>query len=202
MNKRTLRERLPLVLSITALAVALLGFTGLGEAAGRVVGVALFAKNAGKVNGIKAARTPRPGFLVPLNGDGKFPESVGVAGPRGPEGAQGPQGPQGPAGPPGTNLWAVVNANGTLYKASGAVLSLQKTGTGTYQVAFNRNVDGCASLATVGGHRTGENSWTDVDPGIGTAATFGSVVVVKTLAYNGFAAWQPRDFNFHVAVFC
>jgi hypothetical protein len=101
--------RLPVVLSFTALAIALLGSTSVGHAfSSRVAKRAVFAKNAGAVNHIKASRTPRPGMLVPLGQDGKFPASVGLAGPQGPKGAKGDKGDtgaQGPAGTPGLSGW-------------------------------------------------------------------------------------------------
>lgn len=106
----------------TAIVLALfvlLAWSPLGEAAERTV--ASFAKNAGAVNGIKAARKPTPGRLLPLGKNGRFPSSVvpiargargsdGAPGPPGPQGlrgatgavgAIGPAGPAGPAGPPG-----------------------------------------------------------------------------------------------------
>ena len=73
-----MKQRLPLVLSATALLVALLGFTPLGEAARNAVP---FALNSGAVNGIKASRFAKPGYLVALNRHGKFPASVGQVGP-------------------------------------------------------------------------------------------------------------------------
>jgi hypothetical protein len=76
-------QRLSLVVSTTALAVALLGATPLGDAAGALAtGVVPFAKrsgyatNAGAVRGIKAARVPTAGRLVPLDGNAKIPASV------------------------------------------------------------------------------------------------------------------------------
>jgi len=76
-------SRLPVILSATALVVALLGATPLGEAAGPVAAkVVPFAKragyatNSGAVNGIRAARTPAAGRLVPLDENGKFPEAA------------------------------------------------------------------------------------------------------------------------------
>jgi hypothetical protein len=102
-----LRRRLPLILSTAALLVAVFGATPVGQAAGRLVSVVPFAQKAGyaakagnakTVNGIKAAKKAKPGFLVPLGADGKFPASVGQAGPAGPAGAAGPQGPQGAKG--------------------------------------------------------------------------------------------------------
>jgi hypothetical protein len=71
-----MRTRLPILLSVTALVVAVFGSTPLANAAAKAVKTALFAKNAGKVNGIRAARTPRPGHLVPLGPDAKLPTSV------------------------------------------------------------------------------------------------------------------------------
>lgn len=74
-----MRNRLPLIFSAAAPAVAVLGSTPLGEAARNAVPLALFAKNAGKVNGIPASRIPRAGYLVPLQINGKFPPTVGLA---------------------------------------------------------------------------------------------------------------------------
>jgi hypothetical protein len=78
-------QRLPLAIAITALVVALFGSTPLGEAAGDLAGKIVprakradYATNAGAVNGIKASRRPRPGFLVPLGADGKLPASAVV----------------------------------------------------------------------------------------------------------------------------
>src|SRR5205823_13404777 len=86
--------------------VAVLGFTPLGDAASSVVRVAIFAKNAGKLDGRSPSSTPKPNAIPVLNSHGVLParmiKDISVAvdnvGPRGP---QGPQGPQGPAGPPG-----------------------------------------------------------------------------------------------------
>lgn len=107
----TLHKRLPVVLAATALAVALFGSTPVGHAVSSAVSPfathakrADYATNAGAINGIKASKQPRPGLLLPLGKDGKFPASVGVgcpAGPQGPKGDRGEQGAQGPAGPKG-----------------------------------------------------------------------------------------------------
>jgi hypothetical protein len=94
-----MQNRLAITLAASALVVALLGSTSLGKAAANVVKRALYAKNSGAVNGIKASRAPKPGRLLPLNKAGKFPRSVGAVGPTGPRGAVGPPGPStGPAG--------------------------------------------------------------------------------------------------------
>src|SRR5262249_26536354 len=99
------RRHLPVVLSAAALVVAVLGATSQGYAAMQgAVRVARFAKNAAKVAGIGASKKPKPGKLVPLGKNGKFPASVlpSVKGPPGAEGARGPAGPVGPQGPAGT----------------------------------------------------------------------------------------------------
>ena len=111
-----MRKRLPLVLSITALAVAVLGSTPAGHAV--VSAVPPFAKkahyadkagNATAVNGIKAARKPKPRFLVPLNDRGKLPVSVVPAGLAGPQGKTGPQGAKGDTGPSGISGYELVH---------------------------------------------------------------------------------------------
>ena len=70
------KHRAAIALSLTALAVAVLGQTSIGHAAVSAVRVAVFAENAGRVNNIQASRKPMPGRLVPLNARGKLPSSV------------------------------------------------------------------------------------------------------------------------------
>ncbi|HZQ66280.1 MAG TPA: hypothetical protein VFA66_13755 [Gaiellaceae bacterium] len=103
-----MRQRAPLVLSIAALVVAVLGATPLGHAAGdRLTAVVPFAKTAGfaknagntsRLNGRRSALSGAPGTIPVVGRDGKLPESLGVIGARGPQGERGPQGPAGPAG--------------------------------------------------------------------------------------------------------
>ena len=88
-----MRSRLPLILSSLALIVAL---TGVGPAdAARAVQRALFANNAGKLQGISVSKKARANRLLPLDSNARFPTSVLPATRRGP---RGPQGPPGPAG--------------------------------------------------------------------------------------------------------
>jgi hypothetical protein len=106
-----MQQRLSIVLSATALAVAVFGSTPIGHAVASAVppfakkaGYADRAGNAAALNGIKASKLPRAGQLVALGKDGRFPASVGVggqAGPQGPKGEKGEQGARGPAGPKG-----------------------------------------------------------------------------------------------------
>jgi hypothetical protein len=75
-----------------SLVLALLAFAPL---AGSAKGI--FAANADKIDGIHASKTVKPGKLLPLGVNGKFPASV-VPTVRGPRGATGPAGPTGSAG--------------------------------------------------------------------------------------------------------
>src|SRR5262249_54329051 len=131
-----MRRALPLVLSILALVVAVVGTTSGGAAV--AASVVAFAKNAGAVNGIGASAKPKAGKLVPLGPGGKLPTPAipttgkvakgpqgppgaqgqrgvpGATGATGATGAQGPQGPQGPAGLNGTfRAYALVLATPT-----------------------------------------------------------------------------------------
>jgi hypothetical protein len=105
-RRESVNQRLAIILSATALAVALLGSTPAGQAIVSQVSAfakhaktADFAKNAGAVDGLKASTRPRPGRLLALGKDGKFPLSVGQKGPPGPKGEKGDRGAQGPPGP-------------------------------------------------------------------------------------------------------
>jgi hypothetical protein len=206
-----LRKRASVALAATAVIVATLGAIPVGEAAGDVVRVALFAKNAGKVNGIKAARTPRAGRLLPLAADGRFPVSVVPPGPRGPEGRVGPTGPQGPAGavgpagPPGpqgekgepgepaTTLFAAVAADATLVQGS-RVETVVRLAPGSYEVTFTQGVAQCAHVATLGGAETaGATGQIGAAPG-----TSESAVRVETETSSGSNA----DKAFQLAVLC
>ena len=88
-------RRQPIVLATTALAIAVFGSTPVGHAVTTAVSPfathakkADYATNAGAVNGIKASKTPRAGYLLALGKGGKFPATVATAG------AAGPQGPR------------------------------------------------------------------------------------------------------------
>lgn len=185
------KAKLPLVLSATALVVALFGATPLGNAAYNMVS---FAKNSGKVNGIKASRAPKANQLLPLGPNRKFPSSVVP---------EGPAGPAGPAGPGASSLFAVVNADGSIYKQKGVNGPINKVDTGVYDITFNRSIDDCAVTASVGGHRTGPTTWNDASEGVATLRTFGQVAEVIILGNNGaYGLTVHRDFGFHIAAFC
>ena len=107
-----MHQRAPLVLSITALVVAVLGTTPLGQAAGerlaaavppfaKTSGYAKIAGNAARLNGRKSTLSGAPGTIPVVGRDGRFPVSVGAVGPQGAKGEKGDQGSKGPKGDKG-----------------------------------------------------------------------------------------------------
>ena len=98
--------RIPTALSIAALAVAVLGTTPLGQAAGRLI---VPANSVGTTQLKKGAVTGgkiKPGSLTAaLFRGGQLP-----AGPKGDTGAAGPAGPQGPKGDSGATTAVVRTA--------------------------------------------------------------------------------------------
>jgi hypothetical protein len=128
----------------------------------------------------------------------------GARGPRGlegPEGPTGPAGPVGPQGPPGqgASLFAVVNADGTLFAGNGAV-SVVHSVVGEYVVTFDTNVDGCAAVAAPGSHKT--TGQPAIPVGIANSATNGSSVTVLTRVVNPPGVFEPSDRSFHLIVEC
>jgi len=113
-----MKQRLPLILSTTALAVAVFGSTPLGEAAGDLAAQipplakrANFAKTAGTANNAKKLGGQPASKYVRLGSNGKLPASL-VAGAQGSQGQQGPQGPKGDPGPKGDR--GAQGPNGTV----------------------------------------------------------------------------------------
>ena len=104
-------KRLPIILSTTALAVALLGSTPLGSAArvqfakivpfAKQAGTAKLAVNALHLNGHAASTGAGPGTIPIVGSNGKLPASLGLGGPAGPQGLAGPAGPTGTTGAAG-----------------------------------------------------------------------------------------------------
>lgn len=113
--------RLPLPLSIAAIAIAAIGSTRAVDAAQPPrVKAALFAADAGSVNGIRASRVPRAGQLLALGADGRYPRAVipPAVGPDGPIGPQGQPGPRGPAGRAGGDAVLARSYEGRAYPAN------------------------------------------------------------------------------------
>lgn len=113
-----MKQKLPLALSAAALAVAVLGSTPLGEAAGTAAKRGLVTAKIGKSEseaqrGPRGRRGPR-GKRGPRGRTG----ARGLPGAPGPAGATGPAGPAGAAGPAGVAGSAIsyghVNADGSV----------------------------------------------------------------------------------------
>ena len=200
-------KRLPIVLSVAALLLALFGVTSLGEAAKNALP---FAKNADRVDTIHASKTPKAGQLYPLGKNGKFPAKVlsvtrgprgevgdigaqGPTGPRGwrgatgarglvgPQGVQGPQGEPGPQGDPG----AV-----TLYYVKSTIKQLPAGQFGNDQAICP---DGTAVVSgswfgseTV---RPVSSGWYATDEAPGAIPDAWAVTVVNTSADNAASFW-------------
>jgi hypothetical protein len=129
--------------------------------------------------------------------------AAGPTGPAGPTGASGLDGVTGPAGPTGvtgptgavTNLWAVVETDGTLVR--GTAVSSGPLTLGAYEVVFDRDVTGCAYLATSGLTGT-SGSPPSIFPTVVGRAGNANAVYVKL--YDDAAVLTNG--SFHVAVFC
>jgi hypothetical protein len=130
------------------------------------------------------------------------PGSTGAQGAMGPQGATGPQGPagptgpQGPAGSPATALWAVMSADGTLLASSGvAGTGTGKSSgiTGDYFVAFTRDVNDCAAIAS-----TRLSAGTVVAKFAMVSRVSATQVEVSTFKFDGTLSDAP----FELAVFC
>jgi hypothetical protein len=90
---------------MTALVVALMALTPLGEAASEQLR-ATFASNAGKLRGFAPSKAARKNTVVVRGANGKIgaaslPLTRGPRGPAGPRGSVGAAGPAGPTGPAG-----------------------------------------------------------------------------------------------------
>jgi hypothetical protein len=158
------KNRLPVVLSATALVVAVLGVTPVGQATSNALETH-FARNANFLRGsapsIKAGKNKIPR----ANKAGKLDRSWGAVGargpagrqgapgPQGPQGGQGPQGPQGPQGQQGPAgpgvMWALINAAGSAVIAQSGGISIQDHFTGGYYLHFPSRVQGHAISLTV-----------------------------------------------------
>jgi hypothetical protein len=126
----------------------------------------------------------------------------GDAGPKGDTGAKGAQGDKGDAGLPATKLFAAVDQSGNLSTTTkNGVVSASRTGTGLYQVTFDRDVSACVPLANVsfaGG--LGGSYWNDavIKANISNTPPVTTIDLAEYRASTNTAA----DGNFVIAVFC
>ncbi len=128
----------------------------------------------------------------------------GTAGTPGPAGAQGPQGAAGPPGAPGlpaTRLFASVRDDGELVSGSGVTESA-RVPDGTFTVTFDRSVENCAAIGTVG---LGGGPGGFVTPGSILHANLGAPdaqSVAVRIYEPGATAPNLTSNSFSLAVFC
>jgi hypothetical protein len=173
--------RLPLVISVTALAVAVLGSTPVGEAAkGLVVPRNSVGTAQIKPNSVTSAKIKDLSLLAADFKSGQIP-----AGPVGPAGPAGPPGQKGDKGDSATRSWATVNRDGSVARQSGGI-TVTKAGTGFYGVTFDRDVSGCALLASA---QAGY-------------ALIGQVPPRRTIFINIYIGTTAVDSLFYIGAFC
>lgn len=110
-------------------------------------------------------------------------------------GQTGPAGPQGPAGPSGVAFTAAVDSQANVRSATAGRSAGWMSGSGRYEVVFERDMRSCFAVATLG--RFAENQPTP-DSGQVTTETTSRGVVVRTRNASG----APADLPFHLIVVC
>jgi hypothetical protein len=130
----------------------------------------------------------------------------GLQGPQGPSGPQGPAGPAGPAGQGATVLTAVVEGDGTLVAGKGAIeVGHPPTAnlTGWYYVLFNRDVSGCAGVASLRQKFTGDFDHSgEIATSIHGADHRAWVVETFDSGDNLLGDEHPEDRPFTLVLFC
>jgi hypothetical protein len=120
-----MRERLPVVLSVTALVVAVLGATPVGEAAKNLVVPRNSVGTAQLRNNAVTAAKLRAGAVTSTKVENFSLRVVDFRPGQLPRGAQGPAGPAGPAGPQGAPGLSALQAVYTTGAASSAATRTQ-----------------------------------------------------------------------------
>ena len=120
--------RRPAPATIIATIALVLAAAPAGVAANGWVKRALFARNAGAVDGISASRVPHKGNLIVLPATGRLPASIlpaRIGGPRGPAGPPGAAGADGTDGSGATAVVANAGAAVSVGAAQTGVVTLQ-----------------------------------------------------------------------------
>ncbi len=190
-----MKNRLPIVLSTTALVVAVFGITPLGHATSNIAQTH-FAKSANFLRGKAPSVAAKPNTIVQRNGKGQIvgiPVARGAQGAAGAPGPAGPAGPGGPAGPPGaTGPPGAPNPNADALNGYAANQLVRATTVTNSTVNDNFNTCAFTTLLTravaapTGGILLvwgAIDAVRDIDGGTGVAATLeGRVAVDATVA--------------------
>jgi hypothetical protein len=183
------RARIAVALSAVALAVALSGVT-----AAEAVRAVKRVLNADAVDGISASRTPRPGQLLALGADRRFPAGVLPASVRGPRGAEGPAGQiglPGARGPAGASNIRITNGAPVSLSQSGGtatqVARLDNLPAGSWLFAWSATLDYGVTQAidVVCYLQTGQQTSADADTAVGAGAGAAYAQVLGSFGATG-----------------
>jgi hypothetical protein len=151
-----MRQRLPTVLSVSALVVAVFGSTSLGTAARNIV---LPRGSVGTVqlrdNAVTGAKVKNFTLVAADFKRGQVPRGpVGPAGPAGPAGAAGPQGPAGVLGLQNVFTTGAASSTATRQLTAGCPAGKKAIGGGATVLPLNT-----PGVAITAGYLADENTW-------------------------------------------
>ena len=141
--------RRPAPATVIATIALLFAVVPVGEAASGWVKRALYARNAGSVDGIRASRTPHKGKLIALPASGKLPMSILPASVKGARGPAGPAGSNGTDGAGGSVLVATEGSAVNVGTAQTAVVTLQLK-AGSYALVAKASLHATLDTSTPG----------------------------------------------------
>jgi hypothetical protein len=141
--------RRPAPATIVATVALILAAAPMSQAAGGWVKRALYARNAGSVDGISASRTPHKGDLIALPASGKLPASILPASIGGPRGPAGPAGSDGADGSGGAALVANAGSAVNVGSAQTAVVTLSLK-AGSYAIVGKASLHATSDSAEPG----------------------------------------------------
>jgi hypothetical protein len=190
---RVIEAHLPkLAIGLSAVAIALWA-TGLQPAdAVTVVKRALSARNADAVDHLSASRKPKPGRLLALGANGKFPASAIPTTARGPRGAQGPIGPVGPSDGYVDDGATTTTALSTQANVPTAVAKLSLP-AGSYMLSSDAQVSDFVNPALVVYCAIRVNGASVADTGVVLGTSTGSVRMAVASTSAGVTRPNPFD---------
>ena len=141
--------RRPAPATIIATIALVLAAAPVGEAASGWVKRALYARNAGSVDGLSASRTPHTGKLIVLPASGKLPASILPSSLQGPRGPAGPPGADGSGGSGGSALSASAAAAVSVGAAQTPVVTLSLK-PGSYAIVAKASLHATVDASTPG----------------------------------------------------
>jgi hypothetical protein len=141
--------RRPTPATVIATIALVVAAAPVGQAATGWVKRALYARNAGSVDGIRASRTPHKGNLIALPASGKLPLSILPASLKGARGPAGPAGADGTDGSGGSVLVATAGSAVNVGTAQTAVVTLPLK-AGSYALVAKASLHATLDISTPG----------------------------------------------------